>query len=334
MQAMVLERIGPVESRPLQLRQAPVPEPGPGEVRVRVRCCALCRTDLHIIEGDLPAPTLPRIVGHQAVGVVDALGPDCTHLKLGQRVGIAWLRHADGTCLYCQRGQENLCVGSRYTGYHADGGYASYAVVPEAFAYEIPPLFDDVQASPLLCAGLIGYRSLNRAQVPAGGRLLLVGFGSSAHVVLPIALRRGYTVDVLTRSPNHQQLALQMGAAWAGDDPAGLPEPADSAILFAPSGTLVPVVLQNLRHGGKLAIAGIHLSPIPALDYDRHLYYEREVRSVTANTRQDGRDLFHEAAEARLTLHTVTYPLAQANEALLDMKRSRIDGTGVLLMPD
>lgn len=329
---MVLENIAPIEQSPLKLMEVPDPVPGPREVRLRVRCCAICRTDLHVIEGDLPVAKLPVIPGHQVVGIVDQLGEGCRELKVGDRAGIAWLRHTCGRCRFCTSGRENLCPFSRYTGYHEDGGYAQYAVVPEDFAYRIPAQFDDVPAAPLLCAGIIGYRSLERTCIQPGGRLLLLGFGSSAHVVLQIALRRGCEVYVVSRSPNHQELARRLGAAWAGADVAGMPAPADGAILFAPAGTLVPPALTALDRGGTLALAGIHMSPIPQIDYDRHLFQERDIHPVTANTRQDGRRLLAEAAGSQVRPHTRTYRLAEANLALQDLKADRIDGTGVLIV--
>lgn len=332
MRAMILEKNGPIESSPLQMRDVADPVPGPGEVRVKVRCCAICRTDLHVIEGDLPVEKMPVIVGHQAVGLVDRLGPGCTELHAGDRVGIAWLRHTDGTCRFCAVGRENLCPSSRYTGYHADGGYAEYAVVPETFAYRIPEKFDDVTAAPLLCAGIIGYRSLKRTGVRPGQRLALFGFGSSAHVVLQIALARGCEVYVVSRGANHQQLARELGATWAAGDAHGMPAKVDGAILFAPVGALVTPALDCLDRGGTLALAGIHMSPIPRIDYDASLFQERDIHPVTANTREDGRELLAEAAGAGVKPHVVQYDLADANRALQDMKADRIDGTGVLMV--
>ncbi len=332
MQAMQLQTQASIDCAPLVQKELPVPEPGPGEVRVKISVCAVCRTDLHIIEGDLPLHKTPIIPGHQIVGTVDELGENCERLRLGQRVGIAWLRHTDGTCRFCQRGQENLCIDSRYTGYHADGGFAEYALVPEDFAYQLPDHFDDVHVSPLLCAGLIGYRALQRAAVPAGGRLLLVGFGSSAHIVMPLALHRGYEVYVLTRTESHQCLAEEMGATWTGSDPARLPMHMDSAILFAPVGRLVPPVLERLDKGGTLAIAGIHLSDVPALNYRKHLFHEKQVRSVEANTRADAHELLREAEVANVQPRVRIYALYDANVALADLKHSRVDGTGVLMV--
>lgn len=310
--------------------EVPEPQPGPSEVRLKVRCCGICRTDLHVIEGELPAQKLPIIPGHQVVGIVDALGPACTQLTVGQRIGVAWLRHTCGVCAFCKSGRENLCEQSRFTGYHADGGYAEYAVVPEAYAYVIPESFQDVAAAPLLCAGIIGYRALKRANLPTGGTLALYGFGSSAHVVLQIARHRGCRVLVVTRGENHRALARDMGADWVGERAENLPEKADSAIIFAPAGELVPPALASLKKGGTCAIAGIYLSDTPPLDYEKHLFYERELRSVTANTREDGRQLLAEAARIPITPHTQVYSLAQSNQALQDLKHDRIQGSGVL----
>jgi len=244
MRAMVLSEIAPIETSPLKRTEQPTPAPGRGEVRVRVRCCAVCRTDLHVIEGDLPRHTLPLVPGHQVVGVVDALGEGCTRLKIGQRVGIAWLRHTCGQCACCTRERENLCASSRYTGYHADGGYADYAVVAEDFAYRIPDAFTDIDAAPLLCAGIIGYRALRRCNLPKGGTLALYGFGSSAHVVLQIARHRGNEVYVVSRAESHLELARVLGACWAGTSAAQMPVRVDSAIIFAPAGRRVPAALE------------------------------------------------------------------------------------------
>ena len=329
---MQLGRIAPIESAPLKLVDLPIPEPRTGEVRLKVRCCAICRTDLHVIEGDLRQEKMPIVPGHQVVGVVDALGPDTGRLRIGQRVGVAWLRFTCGRCRFCKAGRENLCEFARFTGYHVDGGYAEYAVVPEAFAYELPDSFNDVHAAPLLCAGIIGYRALRRANLPPGGRLALYGFGSSAHVVIQIAQHRGAEVYVVTRGDRHCRLAEEMGAKWAGQRAEDLPVKVDSAIIFAPAGELVPSALAKLEKGGTLALAGIHMSPIPEMDYDRYVFFERDIHSVTSNTRDDGRELLAEAAAIPIHPHTTTYPLADANRALQDLKRDQISGTGVLVM--
>jgi len=330
MRAIVLTQQKRVEELPLTEREVDAPRAGPGEVRVKVSVCAVCRTDLHIIEGDLAPHKMPVIPGHQIVGEVDEIGDGVMGLRVGRRIGIAWLQHVDGTCQFCRRGRENLCLDSQYTGYDVDGGYAEYAVVPEEFAYELPEELDDEHVSPLLCAGLIGYRALQRARVPEKGRLLLVGFGSSAHIVIQIALHRGHEIWVLTRSENHIRQARELGAAWAGNDFRDLPGKADGAVLFAPSGKLVPPTLEALDRGGVCSIAGIHLSDVPSLDYGRHLYQERELLSVTANRREDLHALLAEAVEARVQPRTTAYALTDANRGLHDMKHSNIDGTPVL----
>ena len=332
MRAMVLVQQKPVSESPLVLREVDEPQPAADEVRVKVSVCAVCRTDIHIVEADLAPHRTPLIPGHQVVGRIDQVGESVSRFRVGQRIGIAWLRHVDGTCRFCRRGRENLCPGSRYTGYDVDGGFAEYAVVPQDFAYELPDGFGDEHVSPLLCGGLIGYRALERAAVPEGGRLLLVGFGSSAHIVIQIALHRGYEVHVVTRSENHIRQAKKLGAAWAGADFRDLPDKANSAILFAPSGKLVPPTLEALDRGGICSIAGIHLSDVPAINYDRHLYQERELRSVTSNTRDDARGLFSEASAAGIRLQTTAYPLQDANRALMDMKQSEVEGTPVLII--
>ncbi len=327
---MVLEHPAPVENAPLRLLELPVPQPAAGEIRVRVRVCGVCRTDLHVVEGELP-PQRPCIVpGHQVVGVVDALGPGCTRLRRGDRVGIAWLRETCGVCAYCRRGAENLCPNAQFTGWHADGGFAEYALVREAFAYALPDAIGDAEASPLLCAGIIGYRALRRANPTPGCRLGLYGFGASAHITIQIARHLGCRVFVMTREAKHRALAAQLGAEWTGDAAATPPEPLDSAVLFAPAGTLVPAALAALDRGGTLALAGIYLSEIPPLDYARHLFYERTLQSVTANTREDGRELLHLAAAIPIRPHTVPFDLTDANRALRQLKHDGFEGAAVL----
>ncbi len=332
MRAMVLTQQKPVEQAPLLAREVAEPRAGAGEVRIKVSVCAVCRTDIHIAEGDLELHKSPLVPGHQIVGRIDQVGDGVTRLKEGQRVGIGWLRHVDGTCEFCRRGRENLCRDSRYTGYDADGGYAEYAVVPNEFAYELPEVFDDEQVAPLLCGGLIGYRALERAAVPEKGRLLLVGFGSSAHLVIQLALAREHEVYVVTRGENHIRQAKELGAAWAGADFRDLPRKADSAILFAPTGKLVPPIMEALDRGGICSIAGIHLSDVPALNYMRHLFQEREIRSVTANTRDDARHLLAEAAASHVQPQITRYSLGEANRALAEMKQSRAEGTPLLVL--
>jgi len=332
MRAMVLDAVGPIEMSPLRWREVDDARPGAGEIAVAVRCCGICRTDLHVIEGELPSKKLPIVPGHQVVGVVDEAGEGCGRFSPGQRVGIAWLRHTCGRCRFCTGGRENLCESSRYTGYHADGGYATRAIVPEAFAYAIDDAFADTAAAPLLCAGIIGYAALRRSALPEGGKLGLYGFGSSAHVVLQIAAHRGSEVYVATRGKSHRQLARAMGAAWVGEHPSEVPVKLDSGIVFAPAGELVPPALEALEKGGTLALAGIYMTDIPPLDYERHLFYERNLHSVTANTRADGEGLLAEAAAIPIRPHVTTYPLSEANRALQDLKADRINGTGVLVV--
>ncbi len=331
MQAWVVDRPGPAAGGPLVRVERAVPEPGPGEVRVRVRVCGVCRTDLHLAEGDL-VPRRPRVTpGHEVVGVVDRLGPGTSRWREGDRIGVPWLAHTCGSCRFCVSGRENLCLAPRFTGWDVDGGYAEYAVVEEAYAYALPEGFDDEEVAPLLCAGIIGYRALRRANLPEGGRLGLYGFGGSAHITAQVALAHGARVHVMTRSPEAQALALALGvtsAAGAADAP---PEPLDSAILFAPVGTLVPPALAALDRGGTLAIAGIHLSDVPALDYQAHLFEERTLQSVTANTRRDGEEFLAEAARIQLRVSATPYPMDRADAALRDLAADRVNGAAVLV---
>ncbi len=331
MRAMVLRRHGPVTERPLALEEAAVPLPGHGELLVRVRACGVCRTDLHVIEAEIPPRRLPLIPGHQVVGVIEGLGEGCHRFEVGDRVGIAWLRHTCGCCAFCASDRENLCESSVYTGYHADGGYADLAVVAEDFAYAIPAVFGDVEAAPLLCAGIIGYRALTLSEVPRGGSLALYGFGSSAHIVMQIARHRGCEVFVATRGESHRVLALSMGAAWAGRANEVLPEPVDSAIVFAPAGEIVPAALASVKKGGTVALAGIYMSPVPEMDYERCLFHEKKLRSVEANTRADGAGLLAEAADIPIRAKTTTFALEEANDALIQLKTDCIDGSGVLV---
>jgi propanol-preferring alcohol dehydrogenase len=332
MNAMVLDNPAPVETSPLMLRDVTAPIPGPREIRLRVLACGVCRTDLHVIEGELP-PQRPHLIpGHQVVGEVDSLGPGATRFAPGDRAGIAWLRYTCGHCTYCRAGDENLCPNARFTGYHEDGGYAQFAIVHEDFAYRLPSTLDPALTAPLLCGGIIGYRALRRAQVTPGCRLGLYGFGSSAHVCIQIAQHWGCTVYVMTRDPGHQQLARQLGAAWAGGANESPPQPLDSAILFAPVGDLVPTALEGLDRGGTLALAGIHLTQIPPLDYQRHLFYEKNLRSVTANTRRDGAELIALANQIPLKPHITRFKLDQANLALQQMKNNAISGSAVIDM--
>ena len=331
MRALVLTAPAPIETAPLRLEERAVPTPGPGEVLVRVDACGVCRTDLHAVEGELP-PTRPSIVpGHQVVGRVERAGPDARRFGHGVRVGLAWLRATCGLCALCRAGHENLCERAEFTGYHADGGYADYAIVAERFAYSIPPVFGDAEAAPLLCAGIIGYRALKLSDVGPGGRLGIWGFGASAHVTLQVARARGIEVFVCTREESHRALARRLGAAWVGGVRDAMPAKMNGAILFAPAGELVPVALGSLARGGTLALAGIYMSPVPSLDYARDLFYERTIRSVTANTRADGEELLAEAARIPIRTATTTFPLEDANRALALLKRGGFAGAGVLL---
>ena len=328
---MVLGRQARIATRPLALRDLPDPTPGPKEILVRIAACGVCRTDLHIIEGDLLPHLLPLVPGHQAVGRIAACGTGTARFRPGDRVGIAWLRHTCGRCSFCRAGRENLCDGSRYTGWDAHGGYADYAIVNEEFAYAIPDGFSDAAAAPLLCAGIIGYRALSRSRVLPGQTLGIFGFGSSAHIVAQIARHRGCEVYVATRDASHRRLAEDIGAAWTGDTFDMPPAVLDGAIVFAPAGEVVPPALRALRKGGTLAVAGIHLSDIPPLVYDTCLFQEKTLTSVASNTRAEGGELLREAAAIPLQPRVTTFPLNEANEALLALARDGISGTAVLV---
>ncbi|WP_432037993.1 zinc-binding alcohol dehydrogenase family protein [Streptomyces cucumeris] len=311
----------------------PVPRPADDELLVRVRACGVCRTDLHVRDGDLPPHRSPVVPGHEVVGEVVAAGPRAGGERLGTLVGVPWLRRTCGRCAYCRRGRENLCPSSEYTGWDADGGYAEYVTVPAAYAYDLPAGYADEELAPLLCAGIIGYRALRRAELPPGGCLGIYGFGGSAHLTAQVALARGAVVHVLTRSAAARALALELGAASAGAAADRPPEPLDAAVLFAPVGDLVPVALEALDSGGTLSVAGIHLSDIPPLDYQRHLFRERTLRSVTANTREDGREFLAAAAAHRVRATITPYPFDRADEALDDLAADRVNGVAVLTMP-
>jgi len=309
-----------------------VPVPGPGQMRVRVRACGVCRTDLHLAEGDLPPRHRGVVPGHEIVGVVDRLGEGAGRFAEGDRVGIAWLRGTCGRCRFCRAGSENLCIQPSFTGWDADGGFAEYAVVDERYAYRLPDDFSDTDVAPLLCAGIIGYRALRRTNLPRFGRLGIYGFGASAHLAAQIAIREGATVHVLTRSQDARQLALELGAASVGDATDSPPEPLDAAILFAPVGTLVPVGLSALDRGGTLVVAGIHLTDIPSLSYERHLFEERTLTSVTANTRSDGEELLLAAGRLHIDVTTTPYPFAEADRALSDLAHDRVRGAAVIVV--
>ena len=332
MQAMVLSQPGRIESAPLRLLDVPVPEPAANEIRVRVEACGICRTDLHVIEAELPPQRSEVIPGHQVVGTVDSCGPAAERFQRGDRVGIAWLRATCGTCRYCRTGQENLCPQARFTGYHEHGGFAEYAVVRDDFAYALPPGLQAAESTPLLCAGIIGFRALRRAEMRPGCRLGLYGFGSSAHIAIQVARHRGCRVYVMTRDPRHQALARELGAVWVVGADAVPPEKLDSAVVFAPAGELVPKALEALDYGGTVAVAGIYLTPIPSLDYERHLFHEKTLRSVTANTRADGEELLRIAAEIPLRPQITAFALRDANRALQQLKHDAIRGSGVLIV--
>jgi propanol-preferring alcohol dehydrogenase len=328
--AWVVEHPAPADEQPLRQVEREVPEAGPGQVLVRISCCGVCRTDLHLAEGDLP-PKRPRVTpGHEIVGRVAAAGEGATRFSPGDRVGVPWLGSTDGTCGFCRRGAENLCLQPTFTGWDTDGGYADACVADEAYVYRLPDALDDEHAAPLLCAGIIGYRALLRAEVPAGGRLGIYGFGGSAHITAQIALRQGLRVHVLTRGEGNRRLAAELGADSVGDAADKPPEPLDGAILFAPAGELVPVALRALDRGGTLAIAGIWLSDIPSLNYAAELFEERQVRSVTANTRRDGEEFLALAARLGIRPTTTGYPMASAPQALADLAHGRFSGAAVL----
>jgi len=327
---MLLGESADIQTKPLVWTELPAPEPGSGEVRLRVQVCGVCRTDLHIVEGDLPPVKRPVIPGHEVVGYVDRVGRNVRTIKEGDRVGIAWLQRVCGQCEFCTSRRENLCPSAQFTGYHVDGGYAEYAVVPESFAYPIPKAFTDGEVAPLLCAGIIGYRALRLSGVKRGQRLGLYGFGASAHITIQIARHWGCTVYVCSLREEHRALARELGAVWVGGEAESPPEKLHGAIMFAPAGELVPPALRALEKGGTLAVAGIYLSPIPSLDYDRELFGERVLRSVTANTKQDGIDLLQEAAAIPIRPHTQSFDLQDANKALQALKGGTIQGAAIL----
>lgn len=332
MKAMVLSRTGDVSGNPLEIRECATPTPGPSQVLIKVHVCGVCRTDLHVVEGELPDVTLPVIPGHQVVGTVAQIGRDVRDMQEGDRVGIAWLQDTCRHCEFCTSGRENLCETARFTGYQVDGGYAEYAIVPAHFAYPIPSVFSDDEAAPLLCAGIIGYRALRLSGIRPGQRLGLYGFGASAHIAIQIARHWGCQVYVSSLKAEHQALARQLGAVWVGGAQEMPPDKLHGSIIFAPAGELVPPALRALERGGTLALAGIHMSPIPSLNYDRDVFGERVIRSVTANTRQDGLDLLREAAAIPIKPRTVRFPLAEANQALQALKAGTFQGAAVLAM--
>lgn len=331
MRAFQLPKPKDIQQAPLQAVQRPRPVPGPGQLLIRVHACGLCHTDLHTVEGEIVPPVYPIIPGHQVVGRVEALGPEVTGWRAGDRVGVPWFYQACGTCEFCRRGEENLCAQAEFTGFHRDGGYAEYMLSQAAFTLPIPDALSDELAAPLLCAGIIGYRSLCKADVAPGERLGLVGFGASAHLAIQVASYWDCEVFVFTRSEGHRQLARELGAAWVGGLEDQQPGALDRAILFAPVGDLVPQILAKLRPGGTLAINAIHLTPIPELSYDL-IYGERTLRSVANATFRDGVEFLKLAVEIPVHATTQSYPLEKVNQALQDLKFSRIDGAGVLIL--
>ncbi len=329
MKACLLRAVAPIENNPLELTETPDPRPTDDQVLVRVSVCGVCRTDLHVIEGELPPCKLPVIPGHQVVGRIAQLGERVTRFRGGERVGIPWLHRTCGECEYCHAGKENLCEHAFFTGYVVDGGYAEYVLAPEGFVYPIPDAFTDEEAAPLLCAGIIGFRSLRLSGIEAGGRLGLYGFGAAAHVAIQVARHWGAEVYAFTRDARHRQLARELGAVWAGYSNEEPPAKLDSAIIFAPAGELVMAALKALKKGGTVTLGGIHMSPIPPLDY-RLLYHERVIRSVANNTRQDGEDFLKTAAEIPIRTQVKLYPLDQANVALQALKHDAIRGAAVI----
>ena len=330
MRAMVVRTPAPIESNPLHKSEVERPRPHAGEVLVRVRVCGVCRTDLHVAEGDLPPRHDWIIPGHEVVGEVVELGEGCRKLKPGERLGIAWLHQTCGKCVYCRRQRENLCPNARFTGWDSSGGYAQWATIPEEFAYKLPSTIADDQMAPLLCAGIIGYRAIKRAEIKPGDTVGLYGFGGSAHLALQVLQHWRCRVFVMTRGGKHQELAKQMGANWIGSAEEPPPAPLNAAILFAPAGSLVLPALQALDRGGILAVAGIYLSAIPPLDYEHHLFYEKELRSVTANTRADGEEFLKIAGEIPIQTHTTVMALDDANIALQKLKHDELQGAAVL----
>src|SRR5437899_12010977 len=329
MKACMLRSPAAIETNPLECTEVPMPQPKSGEVLVRVRACGVCRTDLHVIEGELPPRKSPLIPGHQVVGVIEKRGEGAQRFAAGARVGVAWLHRTDGTCEYCRAGLENLCDNPMFTGYTVDGGYAEFIVAPEGFAYAIPEGFPDEQAAPLLCAGIIGFRSLRLSGVKRGSRLGFYGFGAAAHVAIQVARHWGVEVFASTRDARHQKLAMELGAAWAGGTFEEPPKKLDAAVVFAPAGEVVPAALKALKKGGVLVLGGIHMSPIPSFNYEL-LYQERMIRSVANNTRQDGEDFLCVAAEIPIRTHVQTFPVRAANRALNALKNDAIPGAAVL----
>jgi alcohol dehydrogenase, propanol-preferring len=329
MQAWLLNHPAPVETNPLILTEVPLREPGEHEVLIHVNACGICRTDLHVVEGELPPRKSPVIPGHQVVGVIERVGGNATRYKAGTRVGIPWLHKTCGQCFYCRSGRENLCDAPQFTGYTSDGGFAEYTVAHEDFVYPLPEGFADLQAAPLLCAGIIGFRCLRLSGIAPGGNLGIYGFGAAGHVCIQVARHWGAKVFVCTREEKHRRLSIELGATWAGGTIEEPPEKLDASIIFAPAGELVPPALEALRKGGVLVLGGIHMSPIPSFEY-RLLYQERAIKSVANNTRDDGRDFLRVAVEIPIHTEVQVFPFDQANQALNALKHDGVRGAAVL----
>ncbi len=329
MRAMVLREQKPIEESPLRLEDVPKPQPGPGEILIRVHTCGVCHTDLHIVEGDLPLHKKPVIVGHQIVGTVEAVGPGVTRHKVGDRVGVPWVYKTCGECEFCKAGKENLCLNPLFTGWDVDGGFAEYTVAPEDFSYRMPEGVDDAHAAPLLCAGIVGYRTLKLSELQPGQRLGIYGFGASAHIVIQVARYWGAEVYVFTRSEEHKRHALELGAAWVGEAQDTPPKKIHAAVIYAPAGWIVKEALRVLERGGTISIGGIYMTPIPEMSYDL-LYWEHTVRSTANATREDARELLHLAGEIPIHTDIEVFPLEEANEALRRLKHSELKGSAVL----
>ncbi len=330
MKAMLLKEFAPIAENPLELVDLPIPEPGSEDILIRNMVCGVCHTDLHTVEGELPGIKLPIIPGHQVVGTVEKGGENTSRFKKGDRAGVAWLNSACGQCGYCKRGNENLCASACFTGYHVNGGYAEYMVIPEQFAYTIPDIFSDAEAAPLLCGGIIGYRALRLSEIKPGQCLGLYGFGASAHVAIQVAVHWGCKVYVFTRSEEHRELAEKLGAVWTGTSKDEPPTKMDGSIIFAPAGELVPDALEVLDKGGTVVLAGIYMTPIPEMDYVKYLYHERTLRSVANATRKDGEELLRIAAEIPIRTTTQSFPIEEANKVLQFLKTGMINGAAIL----
>ncbi|MBU1936720.1 zinc-dependent alcohol dehydrogenase family protein [bacterium] len=333
MRAQRLHKTKPAEEQPLVLEDIPIPEPGRGQIRIRIHACGVCRTDLHLVEGEIATPKLPITPGHQIVGVVEKLGDGVTEWKLGERVGVPWIGGTCGDCFYCGSDRENLCESATFTGQHFDGGFADYTVVRSDFAHRLPEGFSDIDTAPLLCAGVIGYRALKLADVPKGGKVGLIGFGASAHITLQVAKFQGAEVYVISRSKSHQEHARRLGAVWAGSAEDSLPAKLDSVVIFAPAGPTVLTALKALRKGGTVSCAGITMSPIPSFEYSL-IYDERKLLSTANSTRADVRELLDVAAQIPIRPDVKLFPLEKANDALLKIKTGALNGAAVLQIGD